>query len=250
MYKSGVCDFSFVLRKHSKMSFQTTVKMVYLSFIKLLNKTFVSCISVWVPLPNLKKICLDSSKHPEPTLQGLKRTFGGSNQEELELGVHLVCASKVHYQSDVELSHCKLSQCRGPSRNIPLAAAPVLSVSWPQSTGPGDASQWECVRWLLQCHEDWKITALWQQNLRSVPNPTPSRVFSALPLFRHGKRPPLGQCCSHGQWLGQQEAENLLAAQSNTMLCGEGALWSSRPFATFGSWIQPSHPWEAVRWLM
>ena len=38
MSKLGVCDVLFVLWKHSKMSFQTTVKMVYLSFLNFFNK--------------------------------------------------------------------------------------------------------------------------------------------------------------------------------------------------------------------
>ena len=38
MSKLGVCDFLFVLWKRSKMSFQTIVKMVYLSLLNFFNK--------------------------------------------------------------------------------------------------------------------------------------------------------------------------------------------------------------------
>lgn len=60
--------------------------------------------------------------------------------------------------------------------------------------------------------------------------------------FRHCALPPRGQCYSQGRWFHHQEAENLLAAQSNMVVPGAGAVRS-----TFGSRIQPSHPWEAAR---
>ena len=91
--------------------------------------------------------------------------------------------------------------------------------------------------WSLKPPVDYQanvwIAAVWQQDFRIVP-----RDFQ----FRHCERPQRGQCCSQGQWLHHQEAENLLAAQSDTVVPGAGAVPS-----TFGSQIQPSHPWEAAR---
>lgn len=87
-------------------------------------------------------MCLDSLNHHKPTLQGLKGGFGGLRQE-LELGLHLVCASKVHCQVNVELIHCELSRWAGGfQEHPPHRCASVLSVLT-QGAGPDDAMQWE-----------------------------------------------------------------------------------------------------------
>lgn len=79
------------------------------------------------------------------------------------------------------------------------------------------------VRWLYQCcrHEDLKTTALWYQNFRRVPSPTPSQVISTV---CH-----LGSAILEGEVL------------ANSTLPALGALWSTRLLDYLSFWMQFSH---------